>query len=75
MDAYFQLAQTPRVWRELDQWLRHRLRAILLKQWKRGTCRILRMKADTDCADKGSREHRDCNRRIFCNVDFRQFAD
>jgi transposase-like protein len=27
----------PRVWRELDQWLRHRLRAIQLKQWKRGT--------------------------------------
>jgi RNA-directed DNA polymerase len=22
--AYFRLAQTPRVWRELDQWLRHR---------------------------------------------------
>ncbi|MCK1711282.1 reverse transcriptase domain-containing protein, partial [Bradyrhizobium sp. 143] len=26
-----------RVWRELDQWVRHRLRAIQLKQWKRGT--------------------------------------
>jgi RNA-directed DNA polymerase len=35
--AYFRLAQTPRVWRELDQWLRHRLRAIQLKHWKRGT--------------------------------------
>ena len=35
--AYFRLAQTPRAWRELDQWLRHRLRAIQLKQWKRGT--------------------------------------
>ena len=34
--AYFQLAQTPRVWRELDEWMRHRLRAIQLKQWKRG---------------------------------------
>ena len=34
--AYFRLAQTPRVWRELDQWLRHRLRAIQLKHWKRG---------------------------------------
>ncbi|WP_253706584.1 RNA-directed DNA polymerase [Bradyrhizobium sp. WD16] len=30
------LAQTPRVWRELHQRLRHRLRAIQLKQWKRG---------------------------------------
>jgi RNA-directed DNA polymerase len=34
--AYFGLAQTPRVWRELDEWMRHRLRAIQLKQWKRG---------------------------------------
>ncbi len=34
--AYFGLAQTPRVWRELDEWLRHRLRAIQLKQWRRG---------------------------------------
>lgn len=33
--AYFGLAQTPRVWRELDERLRHRLRAIELKQWKR----------------------------------------
>jgi RNA-directed DNA polymerase len=35
--AYFGLAQTPRVWRTLDEWLRHRLRAIQLKQWKRGS--------------------------------------
>lgn len=35
--AYFRLAQTPRVWLELDKWLRHRLRAIQLKQWRRGT--------------------------------------
>lgn len=35
--AYFQLAQTPRVFRTLDEWLRHRLRALQLKQWKRGS--------------------------------------
>lgn len=35
--AYFRLAQTPKVMRELDKWLRHRLRALQLKQWKRGT--------------------------------------
>ena len=35
--AYFGMAQTPKVWRELDEWLRHRLRALQLKQWKRGT--------------------------------------
>jgi RNA-directed DNA polymerase len=33
---YFRLADTPGVFRELDEWLRHRLRAIHLKQWKRG---------------------------------------
>ncbi len=35
--AYFRLAQMPGVWRTLDKWLRHRLRAIQLKHWKRGT--------------------------------------
>lgn len=35
--GYFQLAQTPRVFRELDEWLRHRLRALQLKHWRRGT--------------------------------------
>jgi len=34
--AYFRLAQTPNVWRDLDEWMRHRLRAIQLKQWTRG---------------------------------------
>lgn len=33
--AYFGLMQTPRVWRELDEWMRHRMRAIHLKHWKR----------------------------------------
>ena len=32
--AYFALAQTPKVWRELDAWVRRRLRAMQLKQWK-----------------------------------------
>ena len=35
--AYYGLAQTPGIWRSLDEWLRHRLRAIQLKHWKRGT--------------------------------------
>jgi len=34
--GYFRLANTPGVFRALDEWLRHRLRAIQLKQWKRG---------------------------------------
>jgi group II intron reverse transcriptase/maturase len=35
--AYFQLAQTPGIFRQLDEWLRHRLRAMQLKHWRRGT--------------------------------------
>ena len=35
--GYFHLAQTPGIFRELDEWLRHRLRVLHLKQWKRGT--------------------------------------
>ena len=35
--AYFRLAQTPKIFRSLDAWLRHRLRTLQLKQWKRGT--------------------------------------
>lgn len=34
---YYRLADTPRIFSELDEWIRHRLRAIHLKQWKRGT--------------------------------------
>ena len=34
---YFQLAETPRIFRDLDEWLHRRLRAVQLKQWKRGT--------------------------------------
>ena len=43
--AYFGLAQTPKVWRELDEWLRHRLRAIQLKHWKRPTTMYRELKA------------------------------
>ncbi len=34
---YFRLADTPNIFGELDEWIRHRLRAIHLKQWRRGT--------------------------------------
>lgn len=33
---YFRLADTPRVFADVDEWVRHRLRAIHLKHWKRG---------------------------------------
>lgn len=34
--GYYGLAQTPRIWRGLDEWIRRRLRALPLKQWRRG---------------------------------------
>ncbi|MFO0695214.1 MAG: group II intron maturase-specific domain-containing protein [Polyangiales bacterium] len=32
----FRLADTNNVFRELDEWIRHRLRALHLKHWRRG---------------------------------------
>ena len=43
--AYFRLADTPGVWKELDQWIRHRMRAIQLKQWRRGTTAYRELRA------------------------------
>jgi RNA-directed DNA polymerase len=37
--AYFQLAATPSIYQELDEWLRRRLRQLLWKRWKQGTTR------------------------------------
>lgn len=34
--AYFRLAQTPTVMRDLDRWVRHRLRAVQLVHWRTG---------------------------------------
>jgi group II intron reverse transcriptase/maturase len=34
--AYFRMAETPLVFRRLDEWIRHRMRQLYLKQWKRG---------------------------------------
>ena len=34
--AYFQLAQTPKVFAVLEEWIRHRLRVLQLVHWKRG---------------------------------------
>jgi group II intron reverse transcriptase/maturase len=33
---YFHLAGTPQIFRDLDSWIRRRLRMLQLKQWKRG---------------------------------------
>jgi RNA-directed DNA polymerase len=34
--AYFRLAETPSAFADIDGWVRHRLRAVQLKHWKRG---------------------------------------
>jgi len=34
--AYFRLAETPGAFADIDGWVRHRLRAVQLKHWKRG---------------------------------------
>jgi group II intron reverse transcriptase/maturase len=50
---YFRLAETPRIFRDLDEWIRHRLRMVQLKQWKRGTTiyrEMMRLGANEDAA-------------------------
>jgi RNA-directed DNA polymerase len=37
--GYYRLAETPSVYKELDEWLRRRLRQLLWKRWKKGTTR------------------------------------
>lgn len=43
--AYFQLAQTPNVFRTLDEGIRHRLRAVQLKHWRRSMTMYRELKA------------------------------
>ncbi|MFI5361466.1 MAG: group II intron reverse transcriptase/maturase [Elusimicrobiota bacterium] len=38
--GYFSYCQTPSVLRDLDYWVRRRLRCVVWKQWKRGTARF-----------------------------------
>lgn len=56
---YFQLAETPRVFSDLDEWIRHRLRQVQLKQWKRGTTMYRELKR------RGAAE--DVARRVAAN--------
>jgi group II intron reverse transcriptase/maturase len=37
--GYYRLADTPSVFQELDEWLRHRMRQLLWKRWKRPATR------------------------------------
>jgi hypothetical protein len=42
---YFHLADTPQAFATLDEWIRHRLRALHLKQWRRGTTIFRKLRA------------------------------
>lgn len=43
--GYFQLAETVTILRTLDKWIHHRLRAVALKQWKRGRATVRALRA------------------------------
>jgi group II intron reverse transcriptase/maturase len=43
--AYFRQADTPGIFRDLDGWIRRRLRMLQLKQWKRGTTAFRELRA------------------------------
>lgn len=42
--SYFRLAQTPQTFKDLDSWIRHRLRAMQLKHWRVGTTAYSRLR-------------------------------
>jgi len=42
--SYFGFSQTPSVLRRLEEWMRHRLRSMIWKQWKRGTVRFRKLR-------------------------------
>jgi len=66
--AYFGMAQTPGVWRELDEWLRHRLRAIQLKHWNRPRTIYRELKA-LGAAEHVARQVATNSRRWWRNSD------
>lgn len=43
--GYFRLADTPRKFRELDEWFRRRMRQLRWKEWKRPRTRVARLRA------------------------------
>jgi RNA-directed DNA polymerase len=42
--GYFGYCQTPSVLQRLEEWIRHRLRSMIWKQWKRGAVRFARLR-------------------------------
>lgn len=60
--SYFRLAQTPRVWLNLDRWIRHRLRALELRQWRRGRTVLRTLRAMGAAQDVAHRVAADTGR-------------
>ncbi len=42
--SYFGFCQTPSLLQALDKWIRHRLRSMIWKQWKRGKRRYVKLR-------------------------------
>ena len=49
--GYFRFCQTPTVLRDLEQWLRRRLRSVIWKQWKSGRVRFAELTKRGVCKD------------------------
>jgi len=60
--AYFRLASSRQTRRVLDEWLRHRLRALQLKHWKRGTTAYRELRrlgaSESDARQVAANSHR-----------------
>ena len=52
--GYFGFCQTPSVLRDVDSWIRRRLRAVVWKQWKRGTTRYAELRKRRLDADQAA---------------------
>jgi RNA-directed DNA polymerase len=55
--TYFRLSEVKGVFEELDQWIRHRLRCVIWRQWKRGRTRsrrLIKAGLDADRARKSA---------------------
>jgi RNA-directed DNA polymerase len=53
--GYFGFCETPSVLRQLDQWIRHRLRATIWKQWKHGKVRFAKLRLRKIATDLAAR--------------------
>jgi RNA-directed DNA polymerase len=63
---YFRLADTPRAFIDHDKWIRHRLRALQLKQWKRGP-KVYAELRKLDVAEDAAKRVAANTRRWWCN--------